>query len=73
MEKAFEQASIKLTLRDGLAKGYWTQENLDQPSAGWTECERTWRRHPLNISAKHRAYENLIRDTEDDGDFYSSL
>ena len=73
MEKAFDQASIRLTLRDGIAKGYWTLENLDQPSAGWQLCERQWRRHPLNISMTHRPHENLVREPEDDDAFYKSL
>jgi len=73
MEKAFDQASIRLTLRDGLAKGYWTLENLDQPSIGWSACENTWRRHPLNISGRHRAHDNLLREPISDDEFYASL
>lgn len=73
MEKAFDQSSIRLTLRDGLAKGYWTLENLDQPSAGWAANERAWRRHPLNISGRHRPHDNLLREPIGDDEFYASL
>ena len=27
--------AIQQQLKDGIAKGYWTLENLDKPSAGW--------------------------------------
>lgn len=73
MKPAFDQSSVLLTLRNGLEKGYWTLENLDQPSGGWQLCERQWRRHPLNVSMTHRPHENLVREPEDDDAFYQSL
>lgn len=77
MDKAFDQASIKLTLRDGLAKGYWTIENLDRPSAGWAANENVWLRHPLNVAKTHRPHDNLLRepqeDISNDDDFYAAL
>ena len=40
MEQAFDQASTIKTLRDGIAKGYWTLEDLDQESPD----SRYWRK-----------------------------
>jgi hypothetical protein len=34
MERAFDKTSVIKTLRDGIKKGYWTLEDLDQPSSG---------------------------------------
>jgi hypothetical protein len=31
MKRTFDTASAVKTLRDGLAKGYWTLEDLDTP------------------------------------------
>lgn len=68
MNPAFDQSSILLTLRDGIAKHYWTLENLDQPSGSWQLNERQWRTHPLNIKSTHRLHRNLLR--EDEADMY---
>ena len=38
MERIFDQASVIKLLKDGIKKGYWTLEDLDKPSPGWTEC-----------------------------------
>jgi len=65
MKQAFDQSTVALTLRDGINKGYWTLENLDQPSAGWQANERAGRLHPLNIKSKHRLHRNRLRDQED--------
>jgi hypothetical protein len=47
MKKAFDITSVRLTLRDGIAKGYWTLEQLDTPSMGWQENAKTFRlNHP---------------------------
>lgn len=32
MKHAFDRASVLKTLRNGVEKGYWTVEDLDQPS-----------------------------------------
>jgi hypothetical protein len=69
MKPAFDQSSVILTLRNGLERGYWTLEQLDQPSGGWAQCERSWRRHRLNIKNTHRMHRNLLR-TEEDTDIF---
>ena len=46
MKKLQDTASTIKTLRDGIAKGYWTLEDLDAPPPG-------------SISKNHR---NLLRD-----------
>jgi hypothetical protein len=43
MKKAFDITSVRLTLRDGIAKGYWTLEQLDQPPLGWAENAKRFR------------------------------
>jgi hypothetical protein len=45
MKKAFDMNSARLTLRDGIAKGYWTLEQLDQPSPGWQQNAKSFRLH----------------------------
>ena len=37
MQKLFDVSVLKI-LKDGIKKGYWTLEDLDTPSPGWTEC-----------------------------------
>ena len=52
---------VRKTLRDGIAKGYWTLEQLDKPSAGWIANSRVDRRtFPGGYEGvQHR---NLLRD-----------
>jgi hypothetical protein len=45
MKKAFDITSVRLTLRDGIAKGYWTLEQLDTPPPGWAENAKRFRLH----------------------------
>jgi hypothetical protein len=60
MEKAFDITSVRRTLRDGIAKGYWTLEQLDQPSMGWAENAKSFRlHHPLYVQHEYR---NPLRD-----------
>ena len=35
MKQLQDITSTIKTLRDGIAKGYWTLEDLDRPSPGW--------------------------------------
>ena len=53
--------SIKQQLRDGIAKGYWTLEALDTPSAGFRTCTAVDRKtFPGGYEGvQHR---NLLRD-----------
>ena len=61
MEQAFDLASVRATLRKGIEKGYWTLENLDTPSPGFTANTRVDRRtFPSGyMRIQHR---NLLRD-----------
>tara|TARA_S200002703_G_C3650820_1_gene199804 strand:+ start:430 stop:612 length:183 start_codon:yes stop_codon:yes gene_type:complete len=35
MKRAFNQEAVRNTLQDGINKGYWTLQNLDDPSPGF--------------------------------------
>ena len=60
MEKAFDIHSVLLTLRQGIEKGYWTLEQLDQPSMGWRLNAKSFALHyPKYKQPSHR---NLLRD-----------
>lgn len=62
MEKAFDMTSVRLTLRQGIAKGYWTIEDLNKPSPGWEENAKRFRlHHPKYEQHVHR---NLLRDPD---------
>ena len=52
---------VRKTLQDGITKGYWTLEQLDQPSAGWATNTCVDRRMFPNgyVGTQHR---NLLRD-----------
>lgn len=56
-------------LKRGLEQGYWTLEQLDHPSCGWSMCEQNWRKHPANPEKTYRIHRNLLRD-EADTDIY---
>ena len=62
MEKAFDITSVRLTLRQGIAKGYWTMHQLDQPSPGWAENAKRFRLHHPNY--QQHEYRNPLRDDE---------
>ena len=62
MQHAFDPTSVRLTLRKGIEKGYWTLEDLDTPSMGWKEnAERFQRNYP---KYQQPLYRNLLRDAE---------
>ena len=50
MNPIYDNATIRLTLRDGVAKGYWTMEDLDIPPPGFI--------------GKPESFRNLLRDGE---------
>ena len=54
-------ASVKHQLRDGVMKGYWTMENLDQPSPGFVENTRVDRR-TFGSGYEGIEFRNLLRD-----------
>ena len=60
MKQAFDMASVRLTLRQGIAKGYWTMEQLDSPSQGWIENAARFRKHYPNY--QQHQYRNPLRD-----------
>ena len=62
MKQAFDPTSVRLTLRKGIEKGYWTLEQLDQPSMGWEENAERFRRHYPKY--EQPVYRNLLRDEE---------
>ena len=70
MDKAFDQASTIKTLRDGIAKGYWTLEDLDTESPD----SRYWRKQALrNVPVSDhgtacfmKPHRNLLREHPDE-------
>ena len=62
MEKAFDITSVRLTLRQGIAKGYWTMEQLDHPSPGWAENAKRFRLHHPNY--QQHEYRNPLREDD---------
>jgi len=67
MRPTFNYSSACRILRDGVAKGYWAVEQLDNPSPGTETLLREWSRHPMNQSLKIQqpSYRNLLRDFEE--------
>tara|TARA_Y100001951_G_C11042051_1_gene130823 strand:+ start:228 stop:500 length:273 start_codon:yes stop_codon:yes gene_type:complete len=47
MERVFDKVSLIRTLKNGIKKGYWTMEQLDIPSPGWTQVVNDCEGHPL--------------------------
>ena len=70
MDKAFDLASTIKTLRDGIAKGYWTLEDLDTESPD----SRYWRKEALrNVPVSDhgtacfmKPHRNLLREHPDE-------
>ena len=68
MDKAFDLASTIKTLRDGIAKGYWTLEDLDTESPD----SRYWRKEALRnvpisdhgTACYMKPHRNLLRTNE---------
>jgi hypothetical protein len=60
MNKAFDIASVMITLRKGVEKGYWTVEQLDEPSVGWRQNAKSFALH--HPKYKQPTYRNLLRD-----------
>ena len=69
MKRAFDETSVIKTLKDGIAKGYWTIEDLDQPSPGSRDLRKPSVRTPAgNYSAIPLAnippHRNFLREAE---------
>jgi hypothetical protein len=66
MKRTFDTtAAIKL-LRDGIAKGYWTFEDLDTPPPGTQMTFADYRRYCVaqGYIGKEPVYRNLLREAE---------
>ena len=70
MKQTFDHAAAMKILRDGVAKGYWTVEQLDNPPPGTKMLLHEWSRHPMNqnLKTEQPTYRNLLRDAEDNQD-----
>ena len=66
MNEAFDLASIRKTLQNGLKAGLWTMENLDQEAASSAYNRRCWAKHPMNKSFKIKPHRNILRNFETD-------
>ena len=64
MQKLFDISVIK-TLKDGITKGRWSLENLDEPPPGWTECVLNTKGNPAFPQGYQGVkYQNLARVEE---------
>lgn len=66
MKRTFDTTSAVKTLRDGIAKGYWTLEDLDSPSPGTQMNFAEYRKFCVaqGYIGKEPVYRNLLRDAE---------
>ena len=62
MKPAFDITSVRLLLRQGIAKGHWTLEDLDTPSMGFQENAKLFRLHYPKY--EQHEYRNPLRDPE---------
>lgn len=60
MKKAFDPLEVRLLLRRGVEAGYWTVEQLDQPSVGWRMNAKSFALHYPKYQQPQ--YRNLLRD-----------
>ena len=64
MQKLFDISIIK-TLKDGITKGRWSLEDLDEPPPGWTECVNNTKGNPAFPQGYQGVkYQNLARVKE---------
>lgn len=66
MKRTFDTYSAVKILRDGIAKGYWTLEDLDTPSPGTQMNFADYRRFCVaqGYINKEPVYRNILRDAE---------
>ena len=64
MKQVYDLATIRRTLRDGIAKGYWTEEHFDTPSLGRRTLEEEIKHHKVVElrSFQLPTHRNLLRD-----------
>ena len=64
MQRLFDISVIK-TLKDGITKGRWSLEDLDEPPPGWTECVLNTKGNPAFPQGYQGVkYQNLARVEE---------
>ena len=64
MQKLFDVSVIK-TLKDGITKGRWSLEDLDEPPPGWAECVLNTKGNPAFPQGYQGVkYQNLARVKE---------
>ena len=64
MQKLFDISVIK-PLKDGITKGRWSLEDLDEPPPGWTECVLNTKGNPAFPQGYQGVkYQNLARVEE---------
>ena len=66
MKRTFDTSSAVKILRDGIAKGYWTLDDLDTPPPGTQMNFAEYRRFCVaqGYIGKDPVYRNILRDTE---------
>jgi hypothetical protein len=66
MKKPFDSTQAAKILRDGIKKGYWTLEDLDNPPPGTAMNFADYRRFlaAQNFNGKPPVYRNLLRELE---------
>ena len=64
MDSIYDLATIRRTLRDGIAKGYWTLEHFDTPSLGRRMLEEDMKHHKVVELRTFQlpTHRNLLRD-----------
>jgi hypothetical protein len=70
MKKSFDLVAACKILRDGIAKGYWTLDDLDKAPPGTAMNLAEFRRHPMakNYTGQFPEYRNLLREASDSED-----
>jgi len=67
MKRTFDTASAVRILCDGIAKGYWTLEDLDNPPPGTQMNLADYRKFCVaqGYIGKEPVYRNLLREVEE--------
>lgn len=64
MKPTYDSAAAAQILRDGIAKGYWTHEQLSRPTPGYRELKQEMSRHKVMELRNFQLppYRNLLDD-----------
>ena len=65
MEKMISSQQLKELLQNGVAKGYWTLEDLDTPPPGYAMLWADNKGHYHRYRVPQRPYTNPLRDCDD--------